>query len=377
MEIYDSFLAWANTQGIKSHGIEPREIPNRGVGIVATEDLASNMLILTVPTTSLRTLETVPSTLAKSYPPKDFTVHGLLAATLATDTTSNWSKWNAVIPSRSSILTSLPLAWSPTLHPFLPPPALSLLKKQLFKFSLDYTAFLSASESHKSIPKEAYLYNWLLVNTRTFYHETAKTKKLRLPPDDRMVLQPVADLFNHSSRGCSVTFDESQFTITTDRAYAEGEEVTICYGRHGNDFLLVEYGFVFDENKWDEVRLDEVLLPELTARQKEELDEFGFLGNYVLDSDEVCYRTQVALRAICLPSSEWMRAVQGGDDEEAHQEKVDKLLVSILLKYIIKIDDTLERIGLLEEGEPCQRDILCLRWQQIRRLVDRTIARLT
>jgi hypothetical protein len=274
-------------------------------------------------------------------------------------------------------LSSLPLAWPPTLHPFLPPPALSLLKKQLSKFSLDYTAFLSASESHRSIPRETYLYNWLLVNTRTFYHETAKTRKLRLPRDDRMVLQPIADLFNHSSAGCSVSFDESRFTITTDRAYAKGEEVVICYGRHGNDFLLVEYGFVFDANQWDEVELDETILPELTARQKEELDEFGFLGKYQLDAEEVCYRTQVALRAIYLPSREWRRVAQGEDDGEGHQEKVDELLVSILKKYVVRINDRLEKIGLLEEGEPCQRDMLRLRWHQIRGLVERTIKRLT
>ncbi|KAK0656474.1 SET domain-containing protein [Cercophora newfieldiana] len=375
MDIYDNLLAWAETQGIKLHGISPQRIPGRGIGIVATKQLAANTLILQVPTTSLRSIETVPKTLSKSYP-KDAPVHGLLAATLTLDTTPTFTAWNAVVPTASDLTSSLPLAWDPTLHPYLPPAASSLLQKQLTKFTSDHSIFLSSSPAHSDIPKSTYLYNWLLVNTRTFYHETAKTKRLRLRPEDRMVLQPVADLFNHSSSGCNVSFDKTQFTITTDRAYKEGEEVFICYGRHSNDFLLVEYGFVFDYNQWDEVGLDELILPKLSAKQKEDLDEFGFLGKYVLDAETVCYRTQVALRILCLPSRLWLRFVQGEDDGEAHQKKVDELLVSMLRKYVGTIGDTLETIGSLEDGEASQREMLCLRWRQIRRLVDKTITRL-
>lgn len=327
-----------------------------------------------MPTTSLRTLETVPKALAKSYP-KDATVHGLLAATLSLDTTPTFTVWNAVVPSPEDLTTSLPLAWPPALHTFLPGPALSLLQNQLIKFDSDWIIF-QESQPTSTITKDIYLYNWLLVNTRTFYHETPKTRRLRLPRDDRMVLQPVADLFNHSSSGCGVSFDDAHFTITTDRAYATGEEVFICYGRHGNDFLLVEYGFVLDSNKWDEVGLDELILPELTQRQKDYLDEAGFLGKYVLDAETVCYRTQVALRILCLSLRDWRRFVAGEDDGEARQDKVDDLLVSILRKYIERIEGVLKSLGSSEVGETCPREMLSRRWRQIVKLVDKTIVRL-
>lgn len=191
-----------------------------------------------------------------------------------------------------------------------------------------------------------------------------------------MVLQPVADLFNHADVGCEVSFDAASFTIVTDRAYAEGDEVYICYGRHTNDFLLVEYGFVLGENQWDEVCLDDAILPELSKKHKEVLEEEGFLGKYVLDQGTVCYRTQVALRLLCVSLEEWRRFVVEGQDGEVVQEEVDELLVEILERYRGTVEGTIREIEGIEIGLPCQRAVLALRWRQIRGLIDQTIERL-
>ncbi|KAK0729726.1 hypothetical protein B0H67DRAFT_477610 [Lasiosphaeris hirsuta] len=380
MDIYDELLRWAKGEGVELFGIEPCRIPGRGIGIAATRDIQKDDRILHVPTTTLRTIETVPKHITKNFP-KDARVHGLLAADLALETLSSGSKyaaWNAVVPSQSDIFATLPLTWDPALHPFLPPPALALVQKQLSKFALDHASFQAALQSLHSpspVARDTYLYTWLLTNTRTFYFETPRTLRLRLPCEDRMVFQPVADLFNHAAVGCAVSFDAASFTITADRAYAAGEEVYICYGQHSNDFLLAEYGFVMEENRWDEVGLDEVVLAELDAKQRERLEERGFLGGYVLDADTVCYRTQVALRLLCVPLREWRRSVDGGvcEGEEAAQAKVDRLLLKLLRKYLGKIDKTLETLGTLDIGEAGQREMLSMRWQQIRGLVDKTI----
>ncbi|KAK5654371.1 hypothetical protein OQA88_7280 [Cercophora sp. LCS_1] len=375
-DIYDTLLTWASHQGIALHHITPQRIPGRGVGIVATKPLKAGALLLHVPTTSLRTIDTIPRPIIRSHP-KDTPVHGLLATTLALDATPTYSAWNAVVPTRQSITSSLPLTWPTALHAFLPLPAASLFTKQLQKFTRDWTTF-TALYPDSLVARAEYMYHWLLVNTRTFYHETPKTRRNRLPREDRMVLQPVADLFNHSDSGCNVSFDASCFTITADRAYEKGEEVYICYGSHGNDFLLVEYGFVMTENKWDEVSLDEAILPELSARQREMLEEKGFLGKYVLDAETVCYRTQVAARMLCVSGREWTRFVDEGEgsDEEAAQAKTDERLVGILNKYKGRIRERLEELRVLEDGEVSQREMLALRWRQIEELVGRTIARL-
>jgi hypothetical protein len=224
------------------------------------------------------------------------------------------------------------------------------------------------------VSREDYMYAWILVNTRTFYYTTPKTEKL--PRDDRMALQPVADLFNHADEGCNVAFDAESFTFTSQRAYSSGEEIHICYGRHSNDFLLVEYGFLLGRNRWDEVCLDEVILPELTDRQRRHLEDASFLGKYVLDYDTVCYRTQMALRILCMPLREWQNIADGFGDGDAHQGEVDQRLLALLRKFEGSAKSRIDEINRSDAGKAWQREILITRWRQIGTMIASTIKRI-
>jgi hypothetical protein len=301
------------------------------------------------------------------------TVHGLLTVDMCLESSPDFTKWRGVFPSEEDINSSMPINWASELQQLLPLPARNLLQTQQTKFEKDWAAVSQSFGA--SVSREDYLYSWMLVNSRTFYYVTPKTEKFHR--DDRMVLQPVADLFNHSAQGCSVAFDTESFTIKTQRAYSRGEEITICYGSHSNDFLLVEYGFFMDDNKWDEVCLDEAILPQFSTRVKERLEEAGFLGNYVLDRDTVCYRTQVALMALCVPMRQWKRFMEGLEAGDEMQRQVDEILVASLKKYSQDISGRLEEIrGMDGVGLPCHREMLQRRWVQIRGLVDKTIERL-
>jgi hypothetical protein len=327
-------------------------------------------VILEVPVSLLRTLDTVPRPVARRLP-KDITIHGLLAADLALDKSRKYTQWNAVVPTRDDMTSSLPLAWDSALHHYLAKPARDLLSKQQAKIAKDWAAVQVA---HPSVTEPDYLYAWLLVNTRTFYFVTPKTE--RLCNDDRMVLQPVADLFNHADTGCAVVFDMVSFTVRADRAYDQGEEVHISYGRHSNDFLLVEYGFILDQNRWDEICLDDAILPRLTSSQKTMLEDKGFLGKYRLDSGEVCYRTEVALRILCLPVRQWRKFVDGVDDGEKDQPAVNQLLLGLLKDFRgVARKNQLEVKG-LQVGNEAQREMLEKRWMQISDMLDLTINRL-
>lgn len=371
---------------------------------MATDHIPKDVDILTVPISALRTKDTVPTTIVASLP-KDVTVHGLLAADLALNKTANetkYSKWQAVVPTEEDIQQSMPLTWPASLQSLLPAGASKLLDKQRAKFDKDWdvvsAAFPIESKGKgkgggvsKECTRDEYMHAWLLVNTRTFYFVTPKTE--RLPKEDHMALQPVADLFNHTDRdGCHVAFDHTEsFTFRTTRAYEKGDEVHISYGSHSNDFLLVEYGFVLVRNHWDEVRLDEVILPALTRRQREELEDVGFLSNYVLDNDTLCHRTQVALRQMAvtgkyggLTMDEWSKFVSGLDDGEKSQAKVDALAVGLLEKYeaTIKIKEKeVRKLRFQEEDgdedlNESRRETMLTRWAQIRDLVKATIERL-
>lgn len=39
MSIDEAFLPWAEGKGVKLKGIEPRILPGRGIGVVATRDI--------------------------------------------------------------------------------------------------------------------------------------------------------------------------------------------------------------------------------------------------------------------------------------------------------------------------------------------------
>jgi hypothetical protein len=79
----------------------------------------------------------------------------------------------------------------------------------------------------------------------------------------------------------------------------------MSYGNHSIVFLFIEYGFTLDENRWDEVSLDEFILPLLSEEQKTTLDKAGFSGCYILDKEMICYRTSVSLSLLFMPLRIW------------------------------------------------------------------------
>ncbi|KAI1748833.1 SET domain-containing protein [Xylaria castorea] len=385
MDPLQELLGWATSHGVKLDGIAPERIPGRGIGVLATRDIQADEIVLDVPTNCLRTLSTVPKARLRRLGDKSISVHGILAADLALDVSSKFAPWDAVVP-RPDDLAGMPLTWHADLQALLPRRAAELLAAQKTKFARDWDVVGAAfpelkGKGKKNGEKEGmdrYRHAWLLVNSRTFYYLDAALKRRRgTSRDDHMALQPVADLFNHVDEGgCHVAFGGDGFAFRATAPCRKGEEVRICYGRHGGDFLLAEYGFVMRENCWDEVLLDEAVLKRLDETQKERLEDVGFLGRYVLDRDTVCHRTQVALRLLCCKVGEWMRFVNGNDDGEESQGAVDALLLELLREYVVIVEGTAEHIRTLKVGEGSQVDMLIERWEQIRKLIDTRIASL-
>ncbi|MCJ1284855.1 hypothetical protein MMC26_004192 [Xylographa opegraphella] len=371
MDMAQNLVHWAEDKGVELDGIKPQRIPGRGLGVVATRPLKAGETILTVPTEALRSLHTIPRSIPRKLP-ADVSIHALLAAALALDKTAKFAPWTAVLPTWADFEASTPFMWPVELQNLLPKPAKDLLKKQQAKFQQEWD---SVAKVFLSLQRQDYLYAWFIVNTRTFYYETSMMKTF--PHNDKLALLPVADLLNHADSGCQVSFSPESYTIVADRAYGASEEVYISYGGHSNDFLLTEYGFVLAKNRWDEVCLDEVILPNLNTTQKAELEGSGFLGRYMLDAETAgCHRTQVALRLLCSTSAQWRRFVDAGDDGEASQGKVDVLLMQMLDTFLQTIKKTMADILKLNVGQATQRELLLERWKQIQSMITQTMERL-
>jgi hypothetical protein len=182
--------------------------------------------------------------------------------------------------------------------------------------------------------------------------------------------------FSTDFEGCEVTFGPTGYTMATNRVIEKGEEIFISYGSHSNDFLLTEYGFILSENRWDEICLDPFILPLLSEPQMNLLVETGFLGKYILDKENVCYRTQVVLRLLCLTVGKWRQFVNGQDDGQNDQPKADALLVKILDSHMAHAENVIERLNTLDCDQTSQRAILRGRWNQITQLLETTLSRI-
>lgn len=292
-------------------------------------------------------------------------IQGSIASELTLD--DGFAEWLQLAPSWEDFEAAMPLMWPEELQRLLPQEGLDLLANQKAKLDGDWKNF---SGAFPDIPKRQYIYSWFLVGTRSFYYE--EPAMMVYPWNDRLALLPVADLFNHGQTGCKVSFSTDGYTMAADRQYVEGEEVLMSYGTHSNDFLLVEYGFVLDDNLHDRVCLDKVVLERLNNEQQKQLKDRGLLGGYMLGRDaQMGEGLLIALRVLCLSDGEvdWQSLVDGEEDAKRSKAGADEVLSQVLLEYSTEVERNLGSIQNLELDTDHQRAILLERWKQVQAVV--------
>ncbi|KAL8994906.1 MAG: hypothetical protein Q9169_005242 [Polycauliona sp. 2 TL-2023] len=407
-----SFESWSTAHGITTNGIDYCEIPNQGLGIVARRRLNAGEELVNVPFSALVTINSVPPAFRKKH--RQITTQGLLASFLASGDVekSTYAPWAATWPSLADFRDAMPICWrqrdmtsltedlldETTSHhhdDLLSPaaidqpstnaldewlrvnPHMGLIQKQRKKLKADWKI---VGKALPSMSFEKYVHYWLLVNTRTFYFEMPNVKN-HPSRNDRIVMCPFIDLFNHNDSGCNVHYAPTGYTVTTDKVYDAGDEVYVSYGRHTNDFLLVEYGFVLASNRWDSTPIDHYLMAHLVKTPLEEqLQRADYIGGYFLDYDGVCHRTQVALQAQILPEHLWNDFVAGRSVDTVEGEHGTQTLVAnqVLVPYLQEAEDALERLQTSCKTSAStshnSNRILIQRWKQIRALLQRALA---
>ena len=221
---YTMFVQMAKEKGVFINGVVPTKIPLRGLGLVTDRPLRNGEDIVKVPTSCLLTTDSIPQSFKDVN--KDLTVHGLLAAFISSGVNVNepfHAAWRKTWPLTLDFQRSMPLLWPADLllkgssldfrnaESSLWPPALRGWRSRHPRAS-NGSGLLAAQErrlkrawgnvSKLSLDAsyDDYVYAWLIVNTRSFYYDLP----LRLEPrtrDDRMVLCPFVDFFNHSNNG--------------------------------------------------------------------------------------------------------------------------------------------------------------------------------
>lgn len=300
-------------------------------------------------------------------------VQGLLAADLLLDKSKPSLVWKASLPTQETLMEAIPFWWDPVPQALLPEAASKLLSSQKRKLRLDWEL---ASKTLSRTSYKRFEYVWFIVGTRTFYYTHPGSDGKR-NPDECLALVPIADYFNHADVGCIVNYSPTSYTFSTDRKIEKGEEVFISYGHHSNDFLLAEYGFCLAANRWDSICLDTILLASFNKEHEEILRSVQYWGDYTLNADSVCYRTEVAVRLLCMPEEDWRQSLDSVFDiQDEIQRAADNFLLQVLKPYSLTIHEKIHQVSLLDSQFTRQKSILTERWEQILRLVDTACTRI-
>lgn len=125
----------------------------------------------------------------------------------------------------------------------------------------------------------------------------------------------------------------------------------------------------------DDIRLDHIILPKTPENIRTQLQDVGFLGGYALlpASNELCFKTQVAVRAVLQTCNEWEHFLSSGEDLTVdHTQMVDDWVKALLPEYRATADEKIAAAEKLENETAMS--ILTLRWRQIVDAIDRFTA---
>ncbi|KAL6069106.1 SET domain-containing protein 4, variant 3 [Balamuthia mandrillaris] len=214
-----------------------------------------------------------------------------------------------------------------------------------------------------------------VVNTRACYMD--------VDTNDTNTLVPFADFLNHNNNVQSVgefRKESDEYRIVTRTPFKKGEQVFICYGKHGNTQLLHLYGFVLNDNQEDVYTFDDPLqwLCSSSIPLKEEKDtaltDAGLLFGefYVWPSGEVSWNLLTVLRVYFLTAREFtierkhQRLMAGEEENEGNglqlqdaQAKTNRFLcrlAELLLGKDVFTTSYEEDVKLLSLLESRQRD---------------------
>lgn len=316
-----------------------------------------------MPISAIRSVHSVPKTVSSKLP-RNASIHCLVASDLVLGR-AKIPEWYQLVPTLADFVGCMPMSWPSELQELLPGEAMAIMRRHRDRYQRDWDM---ANAAFHSISEDMFLHAWYLGATRAFYYETDKT--LKYPWHDRLAMLPLADLFNHSAKGCNAAFTSKSYTIVADRKYMAGSEVTTSYGEHSNDYLLAEYGFILDENDFDHVCLDTVIFPRLTEALRTELQRKEMLGEFLWRpgmkrTGKLWVAVRLLSGADTAVKGTWPALRQGKEDESGSLAKADELVQQLLAEYEPEAGDKLRHARAATAGSDYQRQTLVKRWDQI------------
>lgn len=263
---------------------------------------------------------------------------------------SFWSAFLGTLPHLDE-LGSAPIVWeieaefggsdaSVLLHK-LPKSARKHAQKVSARFNADYNAVRAQLVAAKCDPvdKMDFLWAWMCINSRCLYMSFPGAAEA-----DNFTLAPYVDFLNHDcDEKCAIEIDSRGFLVVSKAAHQAGQELCFSYGPHSNEFLLCEYAFTMDSNRWNNLDISHHLEGIMTDDQKAFLADQGYLGDYtVSEHGGISFRTQVALAAIQEREPSHSRRlsllIQGFNDGETYKPVSRSVLLRVLEEVLTECE---------------------------------------
>jgi hypothetical protein len=203
----------------------------------------------------------------------------------------------------------IPLCWSEESRSKLPLSAQAKLLQQqtLFDKHYEQARNLAAETSlYKCLDLQfdKFLWAWLLVNSRSIYQQLSTVSTI----DDNYACAALVDMLNHvpsQEIHAKLLYDKIGLTVEAQTSYEAGQEVFISYGAHGNEALVLEYGFYLPDNTDNSLSLDDLMQKLFSEKHRDLLEGMGYLGDYTVDyQGRISFRVEVALRIGLLSEQE-------------------------------------------------------------------------
>ena len=168
-------------------------------------------------------IDSVPRPFVKLFP-NETPTHGILAAFLThgdPQLLKEWDPWRRTWPSLQSFKDCLPMLWAEANSALLPPAITgtwnafsgdpqdmdhdyestyqNIIPQQRKRFRMAWERVLTV---FPDTDWDTFAYNWLVINTRSFYYVPAE-REVPLEWNDAVGLVPIADYFNHAENEVS------------------------------------------------------------------------------------------------------------------------------------------------------------------------------
>ena len=234
-------LTWAEAGGASWDGIEVHVDTDGNASVRARRTLSPGEAILTLP----RRLMIVDNELARSTTGKlgldDSRPRDALAAWLPLEMREPTSRWRAYLDALPVQLPELPMFHAADDLAALAGTAVYTNAAEDNRDVFDTYARLPL-ELRVRLSLAEFAWGCAIVKSRGFHAPGTL--------EHRIALFPIVDFFNHRIGDTTWTYDphDGNFVITTERAFAVGDEVHLTYGDRSNARLFLHYGFTESSN---------------------------------------------------------------------------------------------------------------------------------